>query len=65
MGRDCLETGAAQVIEQGLATEEEIQQWREEAAEEVQAAVAQAQTEPRPDPYRDDWRAYSSKGMQG
>ena len=65
LGRDCLELGKKQVIELGLATEEEIEDWRKEAAEEVQAAVAQAQTEARPDPYRDDWRAYASEGGQG
>lgn len=64
LGRDCLETGIEQVVSLGLAGAEEVEQWREEAATEVQAAVARAQTEPRPDPYRDDWRAYSWKGME-
>ncbi len=64
LGRDCLERGIEQVVSLGLAGAQEIEQWREEAASEVQAAVAQAQTEPRPDPYRDNWRAYSWEGME-
>ena len=64
LGRDCLEVGIEQVVEAGLVTPEEIELWRKEAAEEVQEAVAKAQTDPRPDPYRDDWRAFSSKGIQ-
>lgn len=63
LGRDCLELGIQQVIEKGIVTENEIDLWQKEAAEEVQEAVANAQTDPRPDPYRDDWRAFSSKGI--
>ncbi|MDA7865543.1 thiamine pyrophosphate-dependent dehydrogenase E1 component subunit alpha [Akkermansiaceae bacterium] len=63
LGRDCLELGIEQVIEKGIVTENEIDLWQKEAAEEVQEAVANAQTDPRPDPYRDDWRAFSSKGI--
>jgi len=64
LGRDCLEVGESQVVEAGLATRDEIDNWRSEAAEEVQAAVAKAQTEPGPDPYREDWRAISTRGIQ-
>lgn len=63
LGRDCLELGIQQVIEKGIVTENEVDLWQKEAAEEVQEAVANAQTDPRPDPYRDDWRAFSSKGI--
>lgn len=64
LGRDCLEVGMAQVVEAGLATQDDIDAWRREAVEEVQAAVAKAQTEPGPDPYREDWRAISTRGIQ-
>jgi len=64
MGRDCLEVGASQIIEDGLATAEEIEAWRKEAVEEVQEAVATAQRERGPDPYKEDWRATSVEGMQ-
>jgi len=35
--------------------------WQEEISEEVQRAVAQAQQEPVPDPYTEDWTALSTK----
>ncbi|MEN8864068.1 MAG: thiamine pyrophosphate-dependent dehydrogenase E1 component subunit alpha [Akkermansiaceae bacterium] len=63
LGRDCLKVGIQQVIHKGLATKEEVDLWRNEAIEAVQEAVAKAQTEPGPDPYLDDWRAFSSKGI--
>ena len=62
LGRDCLEVGIEQVLEGGLVTAGEVASWRKEAAEEVQEAVAKAQTEPSPDPYQEDWRATSSEG---
>jgi hypothetical protein len=43
---------------------EEIEQWQQEAADQVQQAVAIAQKEDGPDPYKDDWMAYSNPGMQ-
>ncbi|MDB4438433.1 thiamine pyrophosphate-dependent dehydrogenase E1 component subunit alpha [bacterium] len=63
LGRDCLEVGIQQVVHEGLVTMEEVDLWRHDAVEAVQEAVAKAQTEPGPDPYRDDWRAFSSKGI--
>lgn len=61
LGRDCLENGIIQMIEQGLATVDEIERWKNRFTEEVQAAVAQAQQEPTPDPWDEDWRACSSE----
>ena len=59
LGRDCLENGIVQMIEAGFSTVEEIEAWQLEYADEVQAAVAQAQQEPTPDPWHEDWRACS------
>ena len=63
VGRDCLEVGISQVVGGGFASWKEIQQWQLEAAEEVQNAVAIAQKEAGPDPYREDWKAVSERGM--
>lgn len=63
LGQDCLEVGKREAIESGAVSEQEISAWEETAAKEVQEAVAIAQTEPEPDPFRDDWRAYSERGM--
>lgn len=60
-GRDCLEVATQQLVECGYATMEEIMAWQEETSEEVQRAVAQAQQEPAPDPYREDWSALSTR----
>lgn len=64
MGRDCLEVGKVQLLEEGLVSEADILNWEKEAIEEVQEAVAIAQRERSPDPYREDWRAVSVEGMQ-
>ena len=37
--------------------------WKTEAAEEVQAAVALAQQEEAPDPFKDDWIVYASSEL--
>jgi TPP-dependent pyruvate/acetoin dehydrogenase alpha subunit len=63
LGRDCLEIGIQQVVDAGLATSDEVDLWKRGAVEEVQEAVANAQTDPAPDPYQDDWEAFSSKGI--
>ena len=61
LGRDCLENGIVQMIEQGFATVDEIERWKSDFTDEVQAAVAQAQQEPTPDPWHEDWRACSAE----
>ena len=63
-GRDCIEVAMRQLAEGSHATVDEMMAWQEEAAEEVQKAVAQAQQEPVPDPYREDWTALSTKCTQ-
>lgn len=64
LGRDSIEVGIKQLIEGGFATVDEIEHWQQEAADRVQEAVAIAQKEEGPDPYRDDWMAYSNPQMQ-
>lgn len=59
LGRDCLENGVVQLVEKGFATSEEIESWKSEFTDDVQSAVAQAQQEPTPDPWHEDWRACS------
>ena len=59
LGRDCLDIGREQMIDGGFADAAEISVWESEAADAVQQAVAQAQKEPAPDPYQDDWLSLS------
>ena len=60
-GRDCIDVAEKQLVDHGIMSAEEIQQIRETATIEVQAAVAQAQQEPVPDPYQEVWQAWSTK----
>ena len=64
LGRDSIEVGIKQLIEGGFASVEEIEQWQQDAAEQVQQAVAIAQKEDGPEPNKDDWMAYSNPEMQ-
>jgi len=60
LGRDCLEVAREQLLEAGLATEEELDRWDREVMAEVQVAVATAQQEPAPEAGLEDWNALSS-----
>ena len=60
-GRDCIEVAMRQLVENGIATVEQILEWQEQFAEEVQRAVAQAQQEEPPDPYRESWTALATR----
>jgi len=64
LGRDSIDVGKAQMLENGLTDAAELEAWEQEAAEVVQAAVATAQKEPGPNPYKDDWSAYSNPDLQ-
>lgn len=60
-GRDCIEVAMRQLVENGIASVDEILAWQEEFADEVQKAVAQAQQEPSPDPYHENWSALATR----
>ena len=60
-GRDCIEVAIRQLVENGFASVDEIITWQEQIVEEVQRAVAQAQQEPVPDPYHEDWTALATR----
>lgn len=60
-GRDCIEVAMRQLVEHGIASVDEILGWQDSFAEEVQRAVAQAQQEEPPDPFREDWNALSTR----
>ena len=59
LGRDCMDVAAAQIIEAGFADAGEVEAWRLETADRVQAALALAQQEPKPDPWTESWQACS------
>lgn len=64
LGRDCIDVGREQIVQYGFADGGEIDRWTREAADVVQAAVATAQKESGPNPFQDDWRAFSNPNMR-
>jgi TPP-dependent pyruvate/acetoin dehydrogenase alpha subunit len=60
-GRDCIEVAMRQLVENDIATVDEILAWQDEISYDVQRAVAQAQQEAAPDPYHDDWTALATR----
>jgi pyruvate dehydrogenase E1 component alpha subunit/2-oxoisovalerate dehydrogenase E1 component alpha subunit len=60
-GRDCMEVAKRQLMDHGFASEAEITEWQRQVADEVQRAVAQAQQEPAPNPYRESWTALATR----
>ena len=65
LGIDCMDIAEREITGAEYATPDEIADWKQTAAEEVQLAVATAQREPKPDPFQEDWDAYSTPGMSG
>ena len=63
VGRDCLEVGAKQLIDAGLATKDQIAAWTKEAQAEVEKALNTAQREKGPDPEAEDWQAISTERL--
>jgi acetoin:2,6-dichlorophenolindophenol oxidoreductase subunit alpha len=63
LGRDCLKVAEDQILERRLAGKEQMEQWRREAVEQVETAVATVQREAGPDPYKEDWCALAAKHL--
>ena len=59
-GQDCIEVAMRQLVANDVTSVAEILAWQDQYAADVQRAVAQAQQEPAPDPYREDWTALST-----
>ncbi len=64
-GRDCIEVGKEQLISNEWLSKEEFQQWQLEMNNEAQEAVAIAQREDAPNPYKEDWSAIASSSLRG
>lgn len=60
LGRDCMKTAEAQLIERSWISADEAAAWRQECREEVEKAVTQAMKEAGPDPFKENWRALST-----
>jgi len=51
------------LIANGWGDSETIAEWRKDAEEKVELAVAKVQREPAPDPFAEDWCALASKHL--
>lgn len=63
IGRDCLKVAEDQLTRNRWASSEMVEQWKAEAIQQVDAAVAKVQREPTPDPYKENWCALCSKHL--
>jgi len=62
-GRDCLKVAEEYLLQQNWVERETMVAWRNEATQRVEEAVAKAQREPAPDPYKENWCALASKHL--
>ena len=63
LGRDCLKIAEEDLLRRKWGGAEELARWRSEAAHTLEEAVATAQREPLPDPYKESWCALASKHL--
>jgi TPP-dependent pyruvate/acetoin dehydrogenase alpha subunit len=63
LGRDCLRLAEDHLLRTGWASAEELKQWCEEAAQQVDEAVATTLRESPPDPNDEDWCALSTRSL--
>jgi len=64
LGQDCLLKAKNKIIEENWRNEKECEEIQEQATTEVNAAIAQAESEKGPNPYSHDWNAYSSPSFR-
>jgi pyruvate dehydrogenase E1 component alpha subunit/2-oxoisovalerate dehydrogenase E1 component alpha subunit len=63
IGRDCLKAAEEELQRRNWVDAKTISGWRAEAVQKVEEAVATAQREPGPDPFKETWCAISSKHL--
>jgi len=63
LGRDGLAVAREILLRQKWADTAQIACWRNEAAREIEEAVAQVQREPAPDPFSEEWRAIATEDL--
>jgi len=63
LGRDCLKVAREYLLRQNWIDHTQIDVWESEAVHEIDAAVAQVQREPAPDPFGEKWTAISTEHL--
>lgn len=62
-GGDSLALARQRLLDEAWATEPEIEEWLGQTQERVDEAVARAQSEPPPNPFRESWHALATKHL--
>ena len=62
-GGDCVPLARQRALEEDWVTEAELDEWTAETQERVEEAVARAQSEPDPNPFRESWHALATKHL--
>lgn len=62
-GGDCLLLARQKALDSGWVTETELEDWLVNTQERVEEAVARAQSEPNPNPFRESWQALATKHL--
>jgi pyruvate dehydrogenase E1 component alpha subunit/2-oxoisovalerate dehydrogenase E1 component alpha subunit len=63
VGRDCLKVAEERLLHEGWADAKNLRAMRQQAARQVDEAVATVQREPAPDPYKECWCALASRHL--
>lgn len=61
--RDCLKLAEEYLLKHSWAEPHTLEQWRNQCVHEIEEAVATAQREAGPDPFKEDWRALSTQHL--
>lgn len=61
--QDCLKLAEKKIVDLEMADAATLQSWREDAAKQVDEAIATAQKEAAPDPEKEDWCAISTREL--
>ncbi|MEO8205623.1 MAG: thiamine pyrophosphate-dependent dehydrogenase E1 component subunit alpha [Chthoniobacterales bacterium] len=64
VGRDCIAVCEQHILDQGWATKEEIQTWKNEIIQEVATTATRVQREPLPNPDEEEWTAISTPSLR-
>lgn len=63
VGRDCVRVAEESLLREGWADAPALERMRAEVVQEIEEALAIAQREPPPDPYREEWAAISTGAL--
>src|SRR5439155_1396803 len=61
--QDCLKLAEKKIVDLEMADDATLQSWREDAAKQVDEAIATAQKEAAPDAEKEDWCAISTREL--